>query len=270
MTYHYGGPDQYPPQASAAYGTHWPQPTSAAAQRTPPVKPLAWVVLLLGLATYVVSYAAVPQPGGIGWAVRFSALAAVVAALGLLPRQALHAKSMVALAVMGFLEALWWSISGIDGQHGGWAAVVIVILNALQAVTALAALLAQLRDIGAADRGSTPYDAYAYYAQAAQQYYAANAQQPQHQPVQAQATASAASAAPAQAQQSTAERDALYAEYLSAPQPGANRRAPSPHSGGRRQTAQPVPGTGVPATGWADSVRPGDDAATGSPNQSSP
>src|SRR5437879_5931173 len=87
----YGVQRQYPTQSSAAYGGYGPQyPNSAdgaANQRTYPATQLVWAVLVLGLATYLVSYAAFPQADGTGWGVRFSMLAAVVAALGLLPRQ---------------------------------------------------------------------------------------------------------------------------------------------------------------------------------------
>src|SRR5262249_29607343 len=157
-----------------------------------------WVVLALGLASYIVGCSAVAQPGGSGWGVRFSMFAAVVAALGLLPRQSAHTKLMVALAGMGVLEALSPLITG--DPNPGSATIVIVVLNALQALTAISALLAQLRALRSADRASASYaEAYAYYTQAAQQYYAANSRQLQQQPVQAQPTAQAKAAAPAQA-----------------------------------------------------------------------
>ena len=269
MTYSNGGPGQYPTQSPAAYGgygAYWPQPTGGAYRRTSPTNQLMWVVLVLGLATYLVSYCAVPQLSGSGWGVRFSMLAAVVAALGLLPRQSAHTKLIAALAVMGSLEALSQLIT--DDQNPNWATIVIVVLNALQALTAIAALLAQLRAPGAADRELDPYDAYAYYAQAAQQYYAPNDQQLQEQPVQVSGTAQAEAAATAQAEHSAAERRALYAEYLSAQQTGPNPAAPSPQSGGRTQTAQPAAGTGIPTSDPAESIRPRNDPASGSPTQS--
>jgi Family of unknown function (DUF5336) len=264
----YGVQGQYPTQSSAAYGGYGPQyPSSAegaASRRTSSATLLVWAVLVLGLTTYLVSYAALPQADGTGWGVRFSMLAAVVAALGLLPRQSAHTKLVVALAVMGFLEALSQLITGNENPH--WATITIVILNALQALTANAALLAQLKVPDAADRGLAPYDAYAYYAQAAQQYYAASNQQLQ-QPVQAQGTAQAEAAASAQAQQSAAERYALYTDYLTAQQSSPNRAASS-QSGGRRQTAKPAAGTGIPTSGQAESLLPGTDPTTGPPTQS--
>jgi uncharacterized protein DUF5336 len=262
----YGSQGQYPTQSSAAYGGYWPQVTGTTSPRTSPANRVVWAVVVLGLATYLLSYAAVPQTGGTGWGVRFSVLAAVVAALGLRPRQSAHVKLVTALAVMGFLEALHRLIAG---DNPSWATIVIVVVNALQASAAIAALLAQLRAPSAADRGLAPSDAYAYYAQAAQQYYAANNQQPQQQPVQAHGTAQAAAADPAAAQQSEAERYALYTEYLKAQQSRSNPAASSTPAGRRTQTAQPAAGTGLPTGGPAEGIGSGTDPATGSPTQSS-
>jgi uncharacterized protein DUF5336 len=254
----YGSQAPYP---SVEYGSGYrPQFTGTA--RTSPGNQLFWAVLVLGLATYVLSYAVVLQPGSAGWAVRFSTLAAIVAALSLLPRQNAHTKLMVAFSVMGFLEALSWSITG--NEHSGWATIVIVVLIALQALTAVAA---QLTVPDAAESGTSAYDAYAYYAQATQQYYASNTQHLQQQPVQGQATAQAEAAATAQPQQSTADRYGLYAKYLDA-QSSRNPAASSPS--GRTQTAQPAAGTGMPTNGPTNRVRPRNDPPTGSTSQSWP
>ena len=264
MTYQYGGPGRYPTQSPAAYGAYSAPVTGSGDRRTIPANRLVWLILMLGLATYLVSYGAVPPLGGVSWGARFSTLAAVVAALGLLPRQSAHTKLMSALAVMGLLEAMAQLITG--DQSPNWATIAIVVLNALQAFTAIAALLIQLRTLGAADQGPASYDeAYAQYAQAAQQYYAANDQQW----VQAQGTAQAESAATAQAQQSAAARDALYAEYFSAQQAGPNAVASSPQSGQRTQTAQPAASADIPTSRWAGSIRPETDSTTGSPTQAS-
>ena len=266
MSYPYGSPNQYPAQPSAGYGAYWPQFTSASDQRTSRAHQLLWVILALGVATYLVGYAAVTQPAGAGWDVRFATLAAIVAALDLLPRQSAHAKLVVAFAVMGFLDALPQLIVG--DQNPNWATITIVVINALQALTAIAALLAQLRAPSTDDRGQSAYDTYAYYAQAAQQYYAANDQQLQQQPARSQATAQAQAAAPAQTQQSDAERYALYEEYLRTQQSGPRPAASSTQPVERTRTAQPASGIGIPRTGPAD-IRPSNDPATGSPTQSS-
>ncbi|MGE2817457.1 DUF5336 domain-containing protein [Mycobacterium heidelbergense] len=262
MTYQYGGPGWYSTQSPAAYGAYPPQVSRAANQRTNAANRAIWLIFVLGLATYVLSYSAAAPFAGISWATRFSMLAALAAALGLLPRQSAHTKSMSALAVMGFVEALAQLVTG--DQSPNWATIVIVVLTALQALTAIAVLLIQLRTLGAVDEGTPSYDeVYASDAQAAQRYYAAHDQRP----VQAQGTAQAQSAASAQAQQSAAARYALYTEYLNAQQSGPHASASSPQSGQRAQTTQPAAGTNVPTSRSAESIRPETDSPTGSSTQ---
>jgi hypothetical protein len=259
-SYPYSSQDPYPS------GGYWPPSTGVANQRASPGNQLVWAVLVLGLTTYVVSYAAAPQPGPTGWGVRFSMLAAVVAGLGLLPRQNAPTKWAVTFAVMGFLESLPRWITG--EQNPRWAAIVIVAVTALQAVTAITALLAQPRVPGTVDREPGLYDAYAYYAQAARQYYAAaNAQQPEQQRAQAQATTQTGAAAPARAQPSAAERYALYEEYLGQPA-HPHPAASSPQQGG--QTARPAAGRGIPTGGQTEGIRTGNDPTSGPTSQSRP
>lgn len=268
MTSPYGGPGQYPTQSSTAHGAHRPQPMGDAHRRTAQANRLIWVALVLGLATYLVSCSAAPLAVGMEWGVRFSTVSAVVAALGLLPRQSPHTKSVAALAAMGFLDALAQLITGDNNPI--WATVLIVVLNALQALTAIAALVSKPGMPVAADRELSLYDAYANYAQAAQQYYAPSNQQPQHQSDQAEGRAWAEAAASAQGQQAAEESYALYAEYLSAQQPGPNSTALSPQSGGHTQSAQSAAGSGMVSGGPVKRVRPGSNPASGSPTQSSP
>lgn len=265
MAYPFGNSNQYPLVPSAIYGAYWPQFTSADTQLTAPVKKLVWLVLALGVATYLISYSAVP-PASNGWDVRFATLAAIAAALGLIPRPSAHTKLIAALAIMGFLEALSQLITG--SQNPGWPTTVMVIVVALQAFAAIAAMMIQLNVFRAPERRSATYDPYAH-AQATQQYYyAANHQhRQQEQPVQAHATAQATAAATAQAQQSLAERDALYAEYFNGQQSGPSRAAASPLSDERMQTAQPPFGIGMPTTNTAENIRTATDPGTASPTQ---
>ncbi|ORJ61412.1 DUF5336 domain-containing protein [Mycobacterium simiae] len=97
------------------------------------------VVAVLGLATFVVCLCS-PEP--LGYPVRFSVLAAVVAAVGLLPRQTLRAWVVVALAVTGYVDAM---AGAIKATHVGWPMVVITVLNSLQSVVAVGALLREIR-----------------------------------------------------------------------------------------------------------------------------
>ncbi len=259
MVYPYSNASSYPSDAYSAYRA---QIGREASGRSSPRKPLATAVLLLGLATYVIGYAAVWRPDGSGWGVRFAVLAAVVAALGLLPRQSPHAKAMVALAVPAFLEALARSIIG---DHR-WAATTIVVLTALQALASGAGLRTELGAPGMAARGPVSYDPYAYYAQAAQQYYAANTAPPHQHPVATSARAQADAAALAQAEQSEAERYALYAEYVSVPHPGSEPVA-SARAGRAAPAAQAAAGSGG---GPVQDIRSSNDAVPGSATQFPP
>jgi hypothetical protein len=259
MTYQYGIPEQYATPSSAAYALPSTQFGGVGEQRI-----LVWAVVLVGLATYVVSYGVAPQPSGMGWGVRFSTLAAVVAALGLLPGQSARTAPIAVLAVMGLLDGLSQFIT--SGQNASWVTIVIVVLNVLQALTAIAAALLQRGRPGAARRALAPYDAYAYYAQVAQQYYPASDQEfLQPQPGQAQAAAHAEGASHAQAQQSAAEAHALYAEYLNAQQSAASVAAPQ--AGTPAQAAHVGSGSGIPRTSPTESIRPVDESGTGRSSQ---
>jgi len=96
-------------------------------------------VAVLGLATYVFSFGPVTDgPETVGWDVRFAALAALCAMLGLLAKQHPLPLAIAVLATMGFLDALSNVLAGTDR---GWPLTVIVVLNALQSAAAVAALL---------------------------------------------------------------------------------------------------------------------------------
>lgn len=256
MTYPYIPSGQFPTEASTAYSAYWPYFTSSPNRRTSTGRYFAGAVLLLGLAAYLVSYGAVRGLGDMGWAVRFSSLAAIVAALGLLPRQTVHAKLVVALAVPAFLESLSRWVTASNTPNPRSMAIAIVVLTALQASAAIAALLTDLGVGATPDHRPAAYDPYDYYAQVAQRYYAANPQQPQRDTVQTQASAQAQAAASVEAPASAAERDALYAEYLSVQQPGASPATSSPRADGLTQSVRPSPGSRLPTTGPADNVRP--------------
>lgn len=97
------------------------------------------VVAVLGLAAIAVCLCS-PEP--LGYPVRFSMLAAVVAAVGLLPRQMLRGWVVVALAATGCADAL---AGAIKATQAGWPMIVITVLNSLQSVLAVAALLREIR-----------------------------------------------------------------------------------------------------------------------------
>ncbi len=263
MTYPYGGHGQYPSHSSAPYGPYWPQPAGTANHPTPPQNGLVWAVLLLGLATYVVSLSAGSPPLVADWAVRFSTLAAVGGALNVLTRQRTHNAALAGLATMAFLEALARVIT--SAPDIGWATIVIAILTALQAATAVAVLLRQPQSRHTAVGRRGAFDNYPDYARVGPQYDTTSHQQPQQPPAHGQATAQAQAAASAQAQQYS-----LYSEYLSAQRRGPNSPISSVRPAGLAHTAPPTPRAGLPATGPATNIRPGIDPATEAPPQSTP
>lgn len=170
---------------------------------------LVWAVLVCGLATYLVSLF---SSCGFEWAVRFSAFAAVVAAIGLLPDRRAHLPLMAGLATVGFAEAFAEST-----YPEFWVAVVILVLNGAQTLLAVAALLTDsgaLRDREGDQAAYDPYAYYAYYAQAAQQSYAQHREAPDA--VAQAGSAQAEAAGSAQAHEAAAQRYAQYAAYWAA------------------------------------------------------
>ncbi|WP_135459231.1 DUF5336 domain-containing protein [Mycobacterium sp. DL99] len=129
---------------------------------------LSIAVVVLGLIGYCVSFGPAADGGGNDWHVRFAALAALAAAIGLLPKQTALPWLPAVLAAAGFLDAL---SSVLTSSTSGWVLTTIAVLNGLQAVAAVAAMwLAPEPPAAATAAGG--YEAYLdYYNQAVQQYY---------------------------------------------------------------------------------------------------
>jgi hypothetical protein len=177
---------------------------------------LLWVVVVvLGVATFAVS---VRTSAVTTFPVRLAVLAAAIAAVGLLPRQAGHGWIVLALAITGSLDALatWIVASG-----PGWALPVIFVLNALQSLAAVGALLGEAGVLRSGSVGEQDYSAYAAFA--AYQAYVAQYQQPS-MPYYAAGEASAqgqgvadapasSSGAPTHSEQQSEALRARYAQY---------------------------------------------------------
>jgi hypothetical protein len=204
------------------------------------------VVAVTGAATFVVSLA---SPVLLGFAVRMPVLAAAVAAVGLLPRQAGHGWIVVALTIAGFLDAL---ATWITADPHSWTLTVITVLNALQFLVAMGALLHETTVVQSADADSGPgYSAYATLAAAYQQAYATQYQKPPtdvsgggHADAAARADGVATEAAARDFSVALQARYAQYGEYPAGQQPYGSTEAPQVAS-----VADPgIPGTnsGVP------------------------
>ncbi|MGV0742991.1 DUF5336 domain-containing protein [Mycolicibacterium sp. XJ870] len=194
-------------------------------------------VVVLGVACYCVSFG--PDGDGLGWYVRFAALAALTAAIGLLPKQTPHPGVIAVLAAIGFLDGL----SNAVTAPGGWALTLIVVLGGLQAVVAIAALMLAPKPTGAT--ATAGYEAYLdYYNQAVQHYYGQQGASQRGVYEQAQGQAYGQAPAAAQATAQPVAQPAQYGDY-------ADLLSPQQDYG--RTTANPPgePGAAVPPPGRA-------------------
>ena len=183
-------------------------------------------VAVLGLACYGLSFGPVSEGGGAtGWAIRFSALAALSATLGLMAKSGPYPFVTAVLAGMGFLDALSSQVFAADP---GWALTVIVVLNGAQTVVAIAALLLWRND-DAGHPAATGYEAYVeYYNRALQDYYGQQAPivpEPSQQAGYGQAHGAQSAQATTPGQR--ASQHGEYADFVSA-QDDYGRAATSP------------------------------------------
>ena len=201
------------------------------------------VVAALGLATYVFSFGPIADgPETVGWDVRFAALAALCAMLGLLAKQNPMSLAISVLATMGFLDALSNVLAGTDR---GWPLTVIVVLNALQSVAAVGALL--LAPKAAKQSDSAGYDAYVdYYNQAVRTYYSQQSQPAPPEPTQRAGYGQAYGDARASSRTQRTQRPSQQGDYADLDYADSRPTAPL------HDTAAAAPGpTGMPSFGQA-------------------
>jgi hypothetical protein len=248
MTYQ-GNQAHYSPRQPSGYRA----PDFATPDRSPPElrRYARLTVVVLGLASYLLSYGPVLSTGGAGWAVRFAVLAGLLAVFDLLPQQATSAKVVAALAATGFLDALSSLITASDARQPGWALVVIVVLDGLQALAAIGALLLAAGAVSQRSDSSGYNDYYAdYYARAAQ-YYAQYGQQAPQPDVLRHGGAAHAQ----QTQQTGAQRPpradssqyGSYSQYVGGPAPRQTEafgQAAAPAHSARPATPPGVPNFG--------------------------
>lgn len=151
MTYPTGGQGYPPPsQRGGPYGQP-PQATGAADPSRYPSY-LLIVVVVLGFAAYLMSYGPMWNASEIGpvgsaditgfsFEVVALILAALLAAVALLPKQRNYTAMVAIIAAFGFLLAMWEMVNKPPYLSVGWALIGIVVLAALQAVAAIGALL---------------------------------------------------------------------------------------------------------------------------------
>ncbi|WP_155763625.1 DUF5336 domain-containing protein [Mycobacterium asiaticum] len=214
---------------------------------------LTLAVVVLGACAYLVSFGPMVKTAGIGWEVRLAALAGLLAAFGLLPRQIPAGKIVAALAALGFLDALSSVLVVPDGIQPGWASWVVVVVNGLQTAAAVGALLAQ----PSATADQQAWYA-AWYAASAEQYAQAAAQYYGQYPDRGQAESGYATGdahtqheahhvAVAEARGAAESQEASYSEFI-----GQNAGAqPGPVPGVHSAQPSATPGFGEPNAGHA-------------------
>jgi hypothetical protein len=138
-------PDQPAATGNGASAGNYGYPAEAAdsSHHANRITRLLWaVVAVLGAATLGVGLS---LSLATGFSVRLAVLAAVISAVGLLPRHMGRGRIVVAFAVTGLPYAVstWVTGSGWD-----WALPVIVVLNASQSLAAVGALLSETGTVG--------------------------------------------------------------------------------------------------------------------------
>lgn len=256
MAYPSDNRSYYAGEASGGYGIYSPDFTGAVRAESPLPRYLAIAVVLLGLASYLLSFGPVFGDGSVLWCVRFAVGAALVAAFAGLRRQTSFDVVVAVLAAAGFLDALATVIVAPETNPPGWALTAIVVVNGLQMACAIAVLA--LRSGAVSDTASqSQYDAYAdYYAQAAYYgHYAQQAEQPEdlHRSAAGHAQHQVAGT---QAGRASAAQAGNYADYIGSH--GSEPTAMVDRSSGppRQQTAPPGPHAGLPSFGQTQGSAP--------------
>ncbi len=211
-------------------------------------------VVVLGLVSYCVSFGPAADGGGNDWHVRFAVLAALTAAVGLLPKRTGHPWLPAILAAAGFLDAL----SSVVTAGSGWVLTTIVVLNGLQAVAAVIALWNAPEPAAATAAGG--YEAYLdYYNQAVQQYYQQSAVA---QPDSSQRSGYGQAYAQAYTQSRATQQSPQYGDYAdlltpqqdsvpstaAAPGPQGDSMAPPGRAGAGPATSRAAESADVAAT----------------------
>jgi Family of unknown function (DUF5336) len=241
MTYSTGG-SGYPP--AQQHGPYAPTTQFSKVEEGPSKLPvyLLAAVVVLGLAGYLVSFGPVWKSSEVGtmggstitggsFEIVALVLAALLAAVALLPKQRNYTAVIAVIAVVGFLLAISELITKPSFLSVGWALIVIVIVAGLQSVAAVGALLLDAGVI-TPPVARPKYDQYPQYGG----YYGQPGQGPaQHTP---------------QPQQNLSQRPA-YPQYGGYP----------PSSGGfpaaGQQSGPPTPPTGFPTYAQPPSQGPG-------------
>ncbi|MGB9225155.1 DUF5336 domain-containing protein, partial [Mycobacterium sp.] len=182
MTYSPGSPGYPPAQPGPSYQGANPSFAKPEAGESKLPLYLTIAVVALGLAAYLASFGpmftvgaelgggASERVGDNGIAVALSVLAALLAALSLVPKAKSYLNVVAAIVVLGTLLVIAEVINTPTGVSIGWAMWVVLTCSVFQAVAAVAAVLLDAGVITApAPRPKyDPYGQYGQYGQSGQ------------------------------------------------------------------------------------------------------
>ena len=257
MSYPQGpaGSPGYPPAQQPT--TQFPAPTqqfgkvpdaAPAAAEGPSKLPeyLTAAVAALGLALYLSSFGPMFTAAGdyftptlLNLGVVAAVLAALIAGVGLLPKQKANPALVAVLSVLGFLLVILILLTVPDGVAIDWGLYLIIAFSVLQAIVAVVALLFDAGVLTAPAPKPRYEQQYGQYG-ASGQYYGQPQGQPQHH-------------GPPQQQAPQQQRPGYPSQYGGYPGSGA------PSTGGfsgAPQSGPPTPPTGFPTYGQPPSSSP--------------
>lgn len=172
MTYPPGNPGYPPAQPSGSYGPSTPSFAKPADVESKLPLYLQVAVVVLGLGVYLANFGPllsvtdseypVILGGNAGYSVPLAVLAAVLAAVSLLPKAKSYTPVVAALAVLGALLAIGTVIGSGENFEIGWGLWLVLTFSILQAVAAVAAMLLEAGVI-TAPAPRPKYDPYAQY-----------------------------------------------------------------------------------------------------------
>jgi hypothetical protein len=170
MTYSPGSPGYQPGQPPGSYAAANPFAKPAdTASKLPMYLQIA--VIVLGLGTYLASFGPMLTvsdselggfTGDVGLAVPLAVLAALLAAVGLLPKAKNYAAIIGVVAVLGALLAIARTITKDDLFSVGWGLWLVLAFNVVQAIVAVGVLLLDA-GVVTAPVPTPKYDPYAQY-----------------------------------------------------------------------------------------------------------
>jgi uncharacterized membrane protein len=176
MTYSSGSPGYQPAQSPGSYGASTPSFAKSDKHEAKLPLYLTIAVIALGAAAYLASFGQLftintdlgPSGGGVfverGMGIAAALLAALLAAVSLLPKARNYLPIVAVVAVLGALQVIAQTVSKPAGFSIGWALWFVLACTVLQAIAAVGALLLDA-GVVTAPAPRPKYDQYGQYGQ---------------------------------------------------------------------------------------------------------